>query len=85
MKEHPYNPYTRARENQHYIRLCTRCGSELEYWRDYRHQHWHWGGRRLDDIVEIDGVVYLKCACGNHMETNLKPMTASMPCDLTVK
>jgi len=83
--EHVYNPYTRARGNQHYFKQCSNCGAELEYWRESGHQHWHWGGRDLEAIVESNGVVYLKCACGNYVKTRLKPMSASIPRELAVK
>ena len=81
MKEHPYNPYTRAHGYQYYSKICTNCGGELSYERESGHQHRRWVGRDLENIVEIDGAVYLKCACGNHVRTALKPMTASITCD----
>lgn len=85
VKEIPYNPYTRARGDQQFSKVCLNCGAELTYFRYDKHQHWRWCGRDLDAIVEIDGVVYLKCCCGNRVRTNLKPMTANMPCDMAVK
>ena len=75
MKERPYNPYTRAHSDQDYCKLCPNCGAELCYGRESGHQHWRWSGRDLTGIVEINGVVYLKCRCGAYIKTRLKPMS----------
>jgi hypothetical protein len=85
MKEHPYNPYTRAMGHQEYGKMCTNCGSELMYHRESGHQHWRWIGNDLEAIVEINGVIYLKCRCGRYTPTRLKPMSSFMPLDTAIR
>jgi len=85
MEENPYNPYTRAKNQQEYIKKCINCGSELNYYRDRGHQHWRWIGNDMEGIVEINGVVYLKCRCGGYTPTRLKPMSSYMPIAIAIQ
>lgn len=79
-RERIYNPYSRAHRDQYYRRQCRGCEQRLEYWRESGHQQWRYG-RPLEDIVEIDDAVYLKCECGALTPTRLKPMSAYEPKD----
>ena len=81
----PYNPYTRAHGEQYFCKICPNCGGELCYYRESGHQHWRWYGRDLEGIYEINGIVYLKCRCGEYIQTRLKPMSASMPTVSAIK
>lgn len=85
MKEHSYNPYTRARKNQLVQSLCPDCGNEHIFSRETGHQHFHPQGNTPGELVEINGIVYIKCECGNMTRTRLKPMSASMPRSLAIE
>jgi hypothetical protein len=85
LKEHPYNPYTRARKDQLVQKICPDCGNEHVFWRETSHQHWHPQGNTPGELVEINGTVYIKCECGNKTKTRLKPMSASMPRSLALE
>jgi hypothetical protein len=85
LKEHPYNLYTRARKDQLVQKICSNCGLEHFFFRETSHQHWHTSGRHPSELVEINGIVYIKCECGNRTKTRLKPMSASMPRSVAVE
>jgi len=67
----PYRPLREAHGNEEYRRYCPRCRKRLRYHR--KDGEYSFVGV---EMVEDDGVVYLKCRCGNLIRTRFKPMSA---------